>query len=117
MPKNPLINPIRQRKGCSRHTLYITFKQLRWDDWIFAPRGYGAYYCAGSCDFPFQHDVTATNHAVIQELAHLLQNHLTPKPCCAPSELQSISLLYMQNETSVSLKKYRGMIATKCACQ
>lgn len=114
---NQLLQQRKKQKGCSRHTLYVTFKELRWDEWILQPSGYGAYYCAGSCDFPFQHYVEATNHAVIQELAHLFQSHAIPKPCCAPSELQAVQLLYLVNETTVSLKRYRDMIATKCACQ
>lgn len=115
---NHLIYPITDRTGptCRLHTLYITFQQLRWDDWIFAPPGYGAFYCAGSCDFPFPHHVEATNHAVIQHLAHLLQSHKIPKPCCAPSKLQTISLLYELNGATY-LKRYRGMIAKECACQ
>lgn len=104
-------------KGCRRHMLYITFKELRYEDWIFAPPGYSAYYCAGSCNFPFQHHVQATNHAVIQELAHIFQGHPIPKPCCAPSKLQGISLIYKQNEWSYSVKRFRGMVATECACQ
>ncbi|XP_055321702.1 protein 60A-like [Sitodiplosis mosellana] len=116
---NHLLHPKKSTsfKGCSRHTLYITFKQLRFDDWIFAPAGYEAYYCAGSCDFPFSHHVEVTRHAVLQELAHLMISHTIPKPCCAPSKLQPVKLLYEQSENNFSIKKYRGMIVTKCACQ
>ncbi|XP_031632690.1 protein 60A-like [Contarinia nasturtii] len=114
---NADIKPDKTYRSCSRHALYISFKQLSWDDWIFAPAGYGAYYCAGTCNFPFQHDTEVTIHAIVQEVAHLLQDHRIPKPCCAPSKLQPLSLLYMQNETSASIKKHKGMIATKCACQ
>lgn len=97
--------------------LYVSFQELRWNDWIIAPSGYGAYYCAGSCNFPFQHDVTATNHAVIQNLAHHLLSHDIPKPCCAPSKLKPISLLFSQNEIITHIRRHRGMIAETCACQ
>lgn len=82
-----------------------------------APKGYSAFYCAGTCEFPFPHHVQATNHAVIQNLAHLTQSHDIPKPCCAPSQLQAISLLYTQNETISHIKRYKGMVAKNCACQ
>lgn len=102
--------------NCQRYTLYINFKELRWDDWILAPTGYGAFYCAGSCEFPIPHHVQATAHAIIQNMAHLMQSHHIPKPCCAPSKLEPISLLYETKGTQF-LKRYRGMIAKECACQ
>lgn len=116
---NPLVNPGKpfSTRSCQRYILYVSFSELEWNDWIIAPNGYGAYYCAGTCDFPFSHHVSVTNHAVVQTLAHLLQSHDIPKPCCAPSKLQAISLLYSQNETITHIKRYRGMIAKKCACQ
>lgn len=116
---NPLLQPHRpaRSRSCQKYILYVSFRELRWDDWIIAPGGYGAFYCAGSCDFPFPHDVTATNHAVIQILAHHMLSHDIPKPCCAPSKLKPISLLYSQNEVITHIRRHRGMIAEKCACQ
>ena len=34
---------------CCRESLYISFKDLGWDDWILAPEGFHAFYCRGSC--------------------------------------------------------------------
>lgn len=116
---NPLTNLSKpsSTKSCHKEHLYVSFRELRWDDWIIAPSGFNAFLCRGTCNFPLHHNVAATNHAVIQTLAHLLISPDIPKPCCAPSKLQSIQLLYSQNETIYKLKKYRGMIVKECACQ
>lgn len=116
-PINPLLHKPKHLRSCQRHILFVSFQELQWDSWIYAPTGYGAYYCAGTCNFPFSHDVTATNHAIVQTLAHLLQSNDIPKPCCAPSKLQSISLLYSQSNDQFHIKRYREMIAKTCVCQ
>lgn len=103
-------------ESCQRHNLYISFKELRWDDWILFPAGYGAFYCAGSCEFPLSHHVKTTAHAIVQNMARLMQSHHIPKPCCAPSKLETISLLY-ESKDNHFVKRYRGMIAKECACQ
>ena len=33
-----------------------------------------------------------------------------PKPCCAPTKLNAISVLYFDDNTNVILKKYRNMV-------
>lgn len=116
-PNNPLLHKPANLRTCQRHILFVSFQELQWDNWIYAPSGYGAYYCAGTCNFPFSHDVSATNHAIVQTLAHLLQSHDIPKPCCAPAKLQSISLLYSQSNDQFHIKRYRDMIAKTCVCQ
>lgn len=34
---------------CCREPLYVSFKELGWDDWIIRPAGYHAYFCKGTC--------------------------------------------------------------------
>lgn len=69
-------------RTCKIHTLYISFKDLKWQDWIIAPEGYGAYYCAGECNFPLNAHMNATNHAIVQTLVSLIYPLRCPKPCC-----------------------------------
>lgn len=116
---NPLIDKdlhASTARPCQRYGLYVSFKDLQWD-WIIAPQGYGAFYCGGECGFPAPHNVPYTNHAIIQTLAHLMQSPEIPKPCCAPTKLSSISVLYIAKETSVHLRKYPKMVAKSCGCQ
>lgn len=39
---------------------------------MIAPSGYQADYCAGDCSFPLDSSVNPTNHAIVQTLAHVL---------------------------------------------
>lgn len=59
-------------KSCQIQQLYVSFKDLKWQDWIIAPDGYGAYFCSGECNFPLNAHMNATNHAIVQTLVHLL---------------------------------------------
>ena len=53
---------------------------------------------------------------VFQTLVHLMSPDLTPKPCCAPTKLSGISVLYFDESSNVILKKYRNMVVKSCGC-
>ncbi|XP_072390025.1 protein 60A [Diabrotica undecimpunctata] len=104
------------RRSCRIETLYINFKDLSWTDWIIAPDGYPAFYCAGECNFPLNAHMNATNHAIVQTLVHLMNPLRFPKPCCAPTRLNPISVLYYLDDHNVILKKYKKMVVKSCGC-
>ncbi|XP_057702008.1 bone morphogenetic protein 7-like [Corythoichthys intestinalis] len=102
--------------GCKKHELYVSFRDLGWQDWIIAPEGYAAYYCEGECAFPLNSYMNATNHAIVQTLVHFINPGTVPKPCCAPTQLHGISVLYFDDSSNVILKKYRNMVVRACGC-
>ncbi|CAN9512511.1 unnamed protein product [Ophioblennius macclurei] len=104
------------KEGCKKHELYVSFKDLGWQDWIIAPEGYSAYYCEGECAFPLNSQMNATNHAIVQTLVHFINPEAVPKPCCAPTQLHGISVLYFDDSSNVILKKYRNMVVRACGC-
>jgi len=107
----------RQRfRGCQKRVLRVSFRDLNWQDWIIAPDGYEAYYCHGECSFPLNSHMNATNHAIVQTLVHLMKPEDVPKPCCAPTKLSGISVLYFDESSNVILKKYRNMVVKACGC-
>lgn len=112
--KPPIKNPY-HTKFCNKHHLYVNFKELKWNDWIIAPDGFEASYCTGKCPFPLPPSLNSTNHAIVQYLAHLMNNKI-PAPCCAPTKLQPISVLYYDDYSNVVLKTYRNMIVQSCGC-
>nr|XP_031848442.1 protein 60A-like [Nomia melanderi] len=116
--KNPYISSAinKKRNSCNMKTLYISFKDLKWQDWIIAPEGYDAYYCSGECNFPLNIHMNASNHAIVQTLVHLLKPKEVPKPCCAPTKLSPISVLYFLDDSNVVLKKYKNMVVNSCGC-
>lgn len=112
--KVPVINPYHQ-KFCNKYSFFVSFHDLGWNDWIIAPDGYEAWYCSGKCPFPLHPNLNSTNHAIVQMLAHLM-NPQVPEPCCAPTKLQPISVLYYDDYSNVVLKKYKNMIVQTCGC-
>ncbi|XP_047664393.1 bone morphogenetic protein 6 isoform X5 [Tachysurus fulvidraco] len=57
-----------QKTACKKHELYVSFRDLGWQDWIIAPEGFAANYCDGECSFPLNAHMNATNHAIVQTL-------------------------------------------------
>lgn len=104
------------KTACRKHELYVSFQDLGWQDWIIAPKGYSANYCGGECSFPLNAHMNATNHAIVQTLVHLMNPEYVPKPCCAPTKLNAISVLYFDDNSNVILKKYRNMVVRACGC-
>ncbi|XP_061094170.1 bone morphogenetic protein 6 [Conger conger] len=105
-----------QKTACRKHELYVSFRELSWQDWIIAPEGYAANYCDGECSFPLNAHMNATNHAIVQTLVHLMNPENVPKPCCAPTKLHAISVLYFDDNSNVILKKYKNMVVRACGC-
>ncbi|KAH1013382.1 protein 60A [Dendroctonus ponderosae] len=105
------------RSSCQIKTLYINFKDLKWQDWIIAPEGYAAYFCHGECNFPVNAHMNASNHAIVQTLVHLMNPTKFPKSCCAPTRLSPISVLYFLDDYNVVLKKYKQMVVKTCGCR
>ncbi|CAL1299360.1 unnamed protein product [Larinioides sclopetarius] len=103
---------------CARHELRVDFEKLGWSTWIISPKWYDAYVCAGACAFPLGQNQRPTNHATVQSIVHELG--LTAgvgAPCCVPTELHSVSLLYFDEHMNVVLKQYDDMVAAGCGCQ
>lgn len=102
---------------CARHMLYVDFKEIGWSDFIIAPAGYSAYHCKGHCNFPLSQGQHPTNHATVQSIVYMLrQGKDVNQPCCVPTKLLSISLLYFLDDGNVVLKLYQDMVADRCGC-
>lgn len=104
-----------KNRHCQKRQFRVSFRDLGWEDWIIAPDFYEAYYCDGECSFPLNSHMNATNHAIVQTLMHLM-NSSVPKPCCSPTKLSPISVLYFDESSNVILKKYQQMVVKSCGC-
>ncbi|XP_071962913.1 bone morphogenetic protein 2-like [Antedon mediterranea] len=107
----------RLKPSCRKHELYVDFSDVGWNDWIVAPPGYEAYYCNGECPFPISDHLNATNHAIVQTLVNSVNPQLVPKACCVPTDLSSISILYLDENEKVVLKVYKEMVVEGCGCR
>ncbi|XP_069837968.1 bone morphogenetic protein 2-like [Dendropsophus ebraccatus] len=102
---------------CQRKPLYVDFEDIGWAGWIISPKGYNAYHCQGTCIFPMGQGLGATNHATVQSIVHALKlKKDVTTPCCVPDRLNSINLLYFDDEENVVLKQYDDMVAVSCGC-
>lgn len=110
-----------RRKGrrdyCRRHSLYVDFSDVGWNDWIVAPPGYQAYFCQGECPFPLTDHMNTTNHAIVQTLVNSVNQLVVPRACCVPTELSPISMLYVDENDKVVLKSYQDMVVEGCGCR
>lgn len=104
-------------ENCQRRPLFVDFADVGWSDWIVAPMGYDAYYCQGDCPFPLKDHLNGTNHAIVQTLVNSVNPAAVPKACCVPTQLSSISMLYMDEMNNVVLKNYQDMIVVGCGCR
>ncbi|XP_071485598.1 bone morphogenetic protein 2-like [Diadema antillarum] len=107
----------RLKANCRRHSLYVDFSSVNWNDWIVAPPGYQAFYCHGECPFPLAEHLNTTNHAIVQTLVNSVNPALVPKACCVPTELSAISMLYLDEYDKVVLKNYQDMVVEGCGCR
>lgn len=111
----------RKRKGhltnCKRHSLYVDFAEVGWNDWIVAPPGYNAHLCHGDCPFPLADHLNATNHAIVQTMVNSVNPSAVPRACCVPTELSPISMLYLDEYEKVVLKNYENMVVEGCGCR
>uniref|UniRef100_A0A1I8MHF7 Protein decapentaplegic n=1 Tax=Musca domestica TaxID=7370 RepID=A0A1I8MHF7_MUSDO len=102
---------------CRRHSLYVDFTDVGWSDWIVAPPGYDAFYCHGKCPFPLAEHLNSTNHAVVQNMVNSINPGKVPKACCVPTQLEGISMLYLNDQRTVVLKNYQDMTVVGCGCR
>ncbi|KAL9978260.1 hypothetical protein ACROYT_G015758 [Oculina patagonica] len=109
------------RKGkrsmeCRRKEMYVDFQKLYGrNGYIIAPDGFSAYYCNGGCYFPLDGLTKPTDHAILQSLLYVYVS--VPDPCCVPTKLSTISVLYFDDNKTVQLKKMENMVAKECGCQ
>ena len=107
----------KNKNKCKRHELYVDFKDVGWSDWIIAPQGYDAFFCHGECPFYLPDKMNTTNHAIVQTLVHSFNPQAAPSPCCVPTELSDIVLLYLDEFEKVTLKNYQDMMVEACGCR
>ncbi|XP_054773214.2 bone morphogenetic protein 3-like [Lytechinus pictus] len=117
-PKHLDIGPVTEATDvCDRHSMNVDFQAIGWDDYVIAPARFQAFYCAGQCSFPIQKELHPSNHALIQSIMHLLGVQTgVPTPCCVPDKMEPLILLYIERDSTVTLKKYSDMIVESCGC-
>ncbi|XP_012606970.2 growth/differentiation factor 10 [Microcebus murinus] len=103
---------------CSRRYLKVDFADIGWNEWIISPKSFDAYYCAGACEFPMPKVVRPSNHATIQSIVRAVGIVPgIPEPCCVPDKMNSLGVLFLDENRNVVLKVYPNMSVETCACR
>ena len=101
---------------CHLERMYVDFADIGYTTWIINPKGYAAGHCVGSCDFPF-HRLSVSPHGIIQSQMHYQYDSQFEKPCCVPTKLGPISLLYLEKNSLTYKHNYQGMQVLECGCR
>ncbi|XP_034415046.1 nodal-related 2 [Cyclopterus lumpus] len=101
---------------CRRVDLHVDFNQIGWGSWIVFPKRYNAYRCEGSCPGPLGENLNPTNHAYMQSLLKHYYSDRVAAPCCAPTKMSPLSMLYYENREML-LRHHEDMIVDECGCQ
>ncbi|RWS18003.1 Inhibin beta B chain-like protein [Dinothrombium tinctorium] len=115
--KRHIINCDTRVKQCCKQSLYISFKELGWDDWIIAPKGYYANYCMGDCSAGRRTpDTFAHFHSHVIDEYRNKNPYASISPCCAPTRLSAMSLIYFDPEYNIIKADLPKMIVEDCGC-
>lgn len=101
-----------RRDLCCRNSIYISFEEIGWSDWVLAPEGFDAYFCKGGCPRQFKIGSTFSG---IKGLLHE-RNPNIPAPVCAPAGYTSIEIMHLDVQGDVVVTMYPEMVVVKCRC-
>ncbi|XP_063992349.1 growth/differentiation factor 8 [Diachasmimorpha longicaudata] len=114
-------NCLPEMKECCRDDLYISFEEIGWSDWILHPSGYHAYFCRGSCTSAASLMMSGSpyNNVIRKWLTknssiHRRGNEIVP--CCSPTQLSPIQLLYVDSNNTITQKTLPNMVVEACGC-
>nr|AAK28707.1 myostatin [Morone chrysops] len=94
---------------CCRYPLTVDFEDFGWD-WAIAPKRYKANYCSGECEYMH-----------LQKYPHThLVNKANPRgtagPCCTPTKMSPINMLYFNRKEQIIYGKIPSMVVDRCGC-
>lgn len=106
----------RHGKTCCRRPLKVDLNDLNVKDLILEPATFDAYMCSGRCNarrVPF-----ASTHAMIQQALHRkFGKKVVPRPCCTPTELQSLDVIHaVPGENRLEVTVLRDAVVVQCGC-
>lgn len=103
--------------NCCLKPFYVNFTEIGWNTWIIQPPGYYANYCTGSCRMTsttVYHKVLSTVGLTKEVRGETYDRELIP--CCSPTKMSPLSLLYAFNVGEIRKKVLDNMIVKSCGC-
>ncbi|KAH9495418.1 hypothetical protein Btru_015065 [Bulinus truncatus] len=105
-----------KKENCQLNNFEVNFNTIGWGQWIIHPKKFNARFCFGVCPSPIDVKYKPTNHAMLRALMLLKKPNSAPAPCCVPTKLNPLSMMYFEyNE--VVVRHHEDMIAEECGCR
>ncbi|XP_074659573.1 inhibin beta B chain-like [Tubulanus polymorphus] len=105
-----------RNRNCCKHSFFVDFRDLNWDDWIIAPHGYNADFCTGKCDGFTPYNLFSTSHSTVMSGYLYKKGHRPFDSCCTPREMAPISLLHFDEEGNIVKTDLTDMKVVSCGC-
>uniref|UniRef100_A0A5S6QJT8 TGF_BETA_2 domain-containing protein n=1 Tax=Trichuris muris TaxID=70415 RepID=A0A5S6QJT8_TRIMR len=104
---------------CCRRRFRISFEQLGWDNWVFAPKHFDSYYCIGRCsEFGGFQSEDMEGIAFYAELMNLYRKAEAAglAPCCTPVKFTPLTIAIWQGPNEQITQTLDGIIVKQCGC-
>ncbi|KFD52814.1 hypothetical protein M514_06305 [Trichuris suis] len=104
---------------CCRRRFRISFEQLGWDNWVFAPKHFDSYYCIGRCsDFGGFQSEDMEGVAFYAELMNLYRKAEAAglAPCCTPVKFTPLTIAIWQGPNEQITQTLDSIIVKQCGC-
>ncbi|XP_070576387.1 protein decapentaplegic-like [Ptychodera flava] len=103
--------------SCRRHDYRIHFARHFKKGWLLFPDYVDARICSGTCVFPLTEHMNITNHAVLLAIVRSSGGGDESTPCCVPTSLRPMSVVYVDDDGSVVNDIAENMIVDSCGCR
>ncbi|XP_011192020.1 uncharacterized protein LOC105218267 isoform X2 [Zeugodacus cucurbitae] len=91
---------------CCRYPLKVNFTNFGWN-FVVAPTSFDAFFCNGECKVGYLEQYTHT---------HIASLTTSATPCCSPTKMNPLSLLYFDQDHNLVLSTIPNMSVEKCSC-
>ncbi|GFO38827.1 nodal-related protein [Plakobranchus ocellatus] len=105
-----------RRESCRMYDFNVDFQVIGWGEWIIHPKRFNSKFCFGQCPSPIEAKYHPTNHAMLQTLMRMKLPNVAPAPCCVPTQLKPVSMLYLEYD-EVVVRSHEDMVADQCGCR
>lgn len=95
--------------------LFLYYRDFGWE-WVIHPPKYRANYCNGDCGLGVMMPTSPHAHLIQQQQTSRNNNVKVRSPCCTPTKMSGISMLYLDPNKNVILGKLPRMKVDKCGC-
>ena len=106
-----------QSEVCCQFPITVRFDDIGLS-WIVHPEMYTTHQCAGTCPHRYIDSLAINDLAVIRSKLHNLNSSVHPAPCCVPTKLSNLTILYSTEADSPTLeiKVLSDFVVDECKC-